>query len=75
MVKRLKGLEVGKSPFDDAVPIRKFRAPTHWVKPKVVVEIEYRRWPAGGLMHQAAFKGFREDKAAKEVVREVPAEP
>ena len=36
----------------------------------VVAEIEYRRWPAGGMVHQAAFKGVRTDKNPRQVVRE-----
>ena len=75
MVKRLKKLRAAANPFDDSAALRKFRAPVQFVRPEVVVQVEYRRWPAGGLMHQAAFKGVREDKAAKEVVREIPAEP
>jgi bifunctional non-homologous end joining protein LigD len=75
MVKRLKPLRTSGNPFDESAVIRKFRAPVQFVEPKVVVQVEYRRWPAGGLMHQAAFKGLRNDKAAKEVVREMPAEP
>jgi bifunctional non-homologous end joining protein LigD len=75
MVERLKSLSVHQRPFEEQPlarggGIRKFRAPVQWVKPAVVVEVEYRRWPAGGLMHQAAFKGVRTDKPAREVVRE-----
>ena len=43
-----------------------------WVKPKLVVEAEFRGVTHGGLLRQASYKGFREDKAAEEVVREVP---
>jgi bifunctional non-homologous end joining protein LigD len=73
MVEKLKPLASDQSPFHEATEIRKFRAPVQWVKPRVVVEVEYRRWPAGGLMHQAAYKGIRTDKPAKDVVRELPA--
>jgi bifunctional non-homologous end joining protein LigD len=71
MVKRLKPLKIAEMPFVKGTAMRRFRAPVQWVKPHVVVEAEYRRWPAGGLMHQAAFKGVRLDKPAKDVVREV----
>lgn len=73
MVQRLAPLATTQKPFAEDLAIRKFRAPLQWVKPRVVVEVEYRRWPRGGMMHQAAFKGIRTDKAAREVVRELPA--
>jgi bifunctional non-homologous end joining protein LigD len=72
MVNRLKPLATSNSPFAEDVAIRKFRAPIQWVKPRIVVEVEYRRWPKGGLMHQAAFKGLRTDKPATDVIRELP---
>lgn len=72
LVKRLRPLETAKNPFVETTVMRKYRAPVRYVKPQVVVEVEYRRWPEGALMHQAAFKGVREDKPAKDVVRELP---
>jgi bifunctional non-homologous end joining protein LigD len=45
-----------------------------WLDPVLVAEIEYRRWPVGGLMQQGAFKGLRSDKKAREVVREIARE-
>ena len=41
-------------------------------EPVLVAEIEYRRWPTGGLIQQGAYKGLRIDKRAKDVVRETP---
>jgi bifunctional non-homologous end joining protein LigD len=67
--KKFKELSSGANPFADKLP----RKSIHFVDPKVVVEVEYRRWPAGGLVQQAAYKGVRTDKRASQVVREDPA--
>jgi len=40
-----------------------------WVQPSLVAQIEYRAWTSDGLLRHAAFKGLREDKAAKDVRR------
>ncbi|HHO47498.1 MAG TPA: DNA ligase D, partial [Desulfobacteraceae bacterium] len=44
----------------------------HWVRPELVVEVAFREWTRENILRQAAFKGVREDKAAGEVVKEVP---
>ncbi|AHE68075.1 DNA ligase D [Legionella oakridgensis] len=41
-----------------------------WVKPKLVVEIEFSEWTAQGKLRHPSFKGIRVDKQAKEVIKE-----
>jgi ATP-dependent DNA ligase len=41
-----------------------------WVKPKLVAEIAFSEWTTAGKLRHPRFLGLREDKRAKEVVRE-----
>jgi bifunctional non-homologous end joining protein LigD len=43
-----------------------------WTEPKLVCEVEFTTWARDGRVRQPAFKGLRDDKAAKEVRREAP---
>jgi bifunctional non-homologous end joining protein LigD len=46
------------------------RGPLVWVEPTVVCEIEFLRWTHEDTVRAASFKGLREDKDPREVVRE-----
>ena len=63
----LSARDRGASPFFD--PVTK-SGEHRYVTPNLVAEVEYRRWPDGGLIQQAAFKGLRTDKTARDVVKE-----
>ena len=46
-----------------------------WVRPELVAEVEFRAWTSDGILRQASFKGLREDKAVKDIVKELPVTP
>jgi DNA ligase D-like protein (predicted ligase) len=64
--KRLRGLVRDSSPFDDAP---RFRDAT-WVEPELVAQIGFAEWTRAGRLRHPRFLGLREDKSAREVVRE-----
>jgi len=57
------------SPFVGTQPPREAR----FVRPELVAEIEFREWTRDGMLRHPSYKGLREDKDAREVVRERPA--
>jgi bifunctional non-homologous end joining protein LigD len=65
---KLTALEVRESPFANAPRARG----THWVKPKLVAEVNFTEWTSDGMLRHPSFVGLREDKAPKEIVRERP---
>lgn len=44
----------------------------HWVKPTLVCQVKFGEWTRDGKLRHAVFIALREDKDAREVVREVP---
>lgn len=66
LTKQLASRSVRANPFAERVG----KKDALFVKPDLVAEVEYRRWPPGGQIQQASFKGLRTDKSAREVVKE-----
>jgi len=65
--RKLKSLETARSPFT-TTPTSK--APTHFVRPRLVAEIKFGEWTRDGFLRQPVFLGLRDDKPARSVVRE-----
>jgi bifunctional non-homologous end joining protein LigD len=65
---RLDEIEIAKSPFTKAVGLPRIRA--HWVRLEIVVQVAFIEWTVHGKLRHGRFLGFREDKTAREVVRE-----
>ncbi|HLJ09031.1 MAG TPA: non-homologous end-joining DNA ligase, partial [Acidimicrobiia bacterium] len=58
------------SPFDPPPPKPVAREAT-WVEPELVVEVEFTEWTGVGILRHPSYKGQRDDKDPREVVREV----
>jgi bifunctional non-homologous end joining protein LigD len=78
LTQMLKPLERPDPPFelgeDPAVKYRQRArergAGPRWVAPELVCEVEFTEWTREGTLRQSAFKGLRDDKDPREVVRE-----
>lgn len=67
---QLRDLESEDNPFADVHPIPRG---THWVEPQVVAQIGFTEWTRDGRLRHPRYLGLRDDKPARQVVREVPA--
>lgn len=67
---QLRDLRRDDPPFDAAAEIRERTAT--WVEPRLVAEVGFTEWTQDGRLRHPRFLGLRDDKAASEVVREVP---
>lgn len=65
---QLDALEIPKAPFTKAVGLPRLRA--HWVRPEIVVQAGFIEWTNHGKLRHPRFLGVRNDKAARDVVRE-----
>lgn len=72
--RRLVKHEVEAMPFDVYAKGKRWGggsgAPPRWVKPTLVVEVEFSEWTQEGHVRHASFKGLRADRPAKAVRRE-----
>jgi DNA ligase D-like protein (predicted ligase) len=67
---RMRGLEQDESPFERFKPIP---PGTHWIRPELVAQIGFTEWTRDGRLRHPRYLGLRDDKPARDVVREVPS--
>lgn len=68
----LEGLVQDKPAFVNPPPGAEARR-AHWVKPELVAEVNFTEWTRDGTLRHPSFLGLREDKRARDVVREEPS--
>ena len=80
LFRRFKGLEINECPFANLPEPRSGRwgqgltkakmAECQWLKPELVGQFEFLEWTADNHLRHSRFVGLREDKKARDVVRE-----
>jgi DNA ligase D-like protein (predicted ligase) len=74
----MKPLKIDACPFDNLPEKRRTQwaltreqmKDCFWLTPEIVAQIEFIEWTPDGHLRHAAFTGLRQDKTAREVVRE-----
>jgi DNA ligase D-like protein (predicted ligase) len=67
---RLEPLIQDQCPFKEEPA---YKTPITWVRPELVCQVAFTEWTTEGQMRQPVFLGVRDDKPARDVVRERPA--
>ena len=79
--RRLQPLATSEMPRQVAPPrTNRFGSPlvlsrAHWVRPELVVEVEYLTWTEDNLLRQVVYEGLREDKDSTDVQHPGPNQP
>lgn len=71
---RLEKIEQPKAPFVNPPRLPR-REGVHWIDPRYAAEIEFTGWTRDGMLRHPSFKGLREDKPARKIIREQPQTP
>jgi DNA ligase D-like protein (predicted ligase) len=66
--RQLDALEIDQPAFTAGNPPRA----AHWVRPVLVGEVRFSQWTPDGRLRHPSFLGLRDDKRARDVVRERP---
>jgi bifunctional non-homologous end joining protein LigD len=70
LAERMAPLRRDTSPFDAGDPPARG---TTWVEPKLVAQVAFTEWTRDGSLRHPRYLGLRDDKPAREVVRERPS--
>ena len=64
LLERLRALERDRCPFRERPPLHR---PTHWLQPRLVVEVSYADWTPDGLLRAPVLLRLREDLDARRI--------
>jgi bifunctional non-homologous end joining protein LigD len=70
LTKELRKRERPESPFEVGHPTGPKAKLAVWCEPELVCEVSWTEWTNEGTLRQPAFKGMRDDKDPREVVKE-----
>jgi bifunctional non-homologous end joining protein LigD len=70
LTRELRKRERADSPFDVGHPTGPKAKLAVWCEPELVCEVSWTEWTKEGTLRQPAFKGMRDDKDPREVVKE-----
>jgi ATP-dependent DNA ligase len=72
--RQLDQLEIDRPPFTKAVGLPRSKVGdslrAHWVRPQIVVQVGFIQWTKYNKLRHPRLLGMREDKDARDVVRE-----
>ena len=71
LTRELARRERDQSPFDVGAPTGPKARYAIWCEPELVCEVNWTEWTNEGTLRQPAFKGLRDDKDPREIVREM----
>lgn len=69
VLKQMRKLEQDDTAFANPLTGTEARG-VHWLKPKLVAEVDFAQWTNGGSIRHASFVGLRTDKPARQIGRE-----
>ncbi|MCK9510318.1 MAG: DNA ligase D [Pigmentiphaga sp.] len=67
--RKLEPLITGESPFANP---RAIRRKAHWVRPALIAEVSFAEWTQENRIRHSVFRGLRDDKPVKAIIREEP---
>jgi bifunctional non-homologous end joining protein LigD len=59
------------SPLDRKPPAEAAKG-VQWVEPRLIAQVDHHGWTSDGLLWHATFRGLRDDKDIREIIRENP---